>query len=312
MRYAALLFALCVSLLFFKKIAPAYPKIKDIFHPTIKDLQAMQHYLEKRPELENFKDFKGKAKIQLMGKNQLPQQGVIAVNCDEKEKKNCLLLYATFNKNYPEGLRRLVDRIAASDYRGHILYRIGGWPNCEAGDFSLVSVPYAFKVCFFKEAKRLGYKRCLWLDSSITPLKSLNLFFADIEKQGYLVMGNHFMVAPFFNETSAQFFKLSMEEIAKIPSCSSGIFGLDFSNAKAGEALELWHRAAHDPSAYFSARPDQNSLSLALYLQGMCHWLSIETLAHGKEQIGPESLFLLEREFVQDVPKSKRVVRSRW
>ncbi|HSX11899.1 MAG TPA: hypothetical protein VLF61_00210 [Rhabdochlamydiaceae bacterium] len=302
-----MVFALMVSLLFFKERVPSYPKIKDLYHPTIKDVRALHYYLKKgkRAAVENLKDFKGRARIKLIGKANFPKQGIIAVNCDEKDKENCLILYATYNKNYPEGLKHLIDHIVKSDYRGHILYRIGGWPNCEAGDFSLAGVPYAFKVCFFKEAERLGYKRCLWLDSSIIPLKSLNALFAIIEKKGYLAMGNRFMVASFFNEASAKFFKLSMEEIAHIPSCSSGIFGLDFSHAKARQALELWYSAAQDPTAFFSARPDQNSLSLILYLCDMRHWLDIETLAHSKEQICSDSLFLLDRDFVQNLPKSQ-------
>ncbi len=303
MRY--LLLVLPIGLLFFKEIAPSYPKIKDIYHPTLKDLQAIQLYLEKgkRVGIENLKDFQNRARIKLIGKSMLPKQGTVAVNCDEKSRENCVLLYATFNKNYPAGLYKVIEEIIASDYRGHILYRIGGFPNCEAGDFALVHVPYAFKVCFFKEAQRLGYKRILWLDVSITPLISLNTIFSKIKEEGYLAMGNPFMVAPFFNAQAARFFKLTMDEIAKIPSCSSGIFGLDLSHRKACIALDLWHRAAKDPDAFFSARPDQNSLSLILYLLGMRHFLNVETLAHGKEKISEKSLFLLDRDFVQNVPK---------
>ncbi len=304
--------AVLCALLFFKKTAPSYPQIHDIYHPTLKDLRLVQDYLEKgkRPLLKNLKDFQGRAKSKLIGKteNGLPKQGIIAVNCDERQKENCLLLYATFNKNYPEGLKKVIDYITRSDYQGHILYRIGGWPNCEVGDFALADVPYAFKVCLFKEAKRLGYKRCLWLDTSIVPLMSLNAFFSKIQNDGYLVMGSNFMVGPFFNEQSAKFFKLSMEEADQIPSCSSGIFGLDFSHPKARRALDLWHQAAGDPCAFFSARPDQNSLSLILYLLDMRNWLEIETLAHGKQKVDANSLFLIERDFVQDLPKSKRLV----
>lgn len=305
------IFTALLAFLFFKKAAPTYPQINDVYHPTLKDLRQLQYYLEKgkRPYIGNLKDFQGRSQIKLIGttNNGLPKAGMIALNCDESEKENCLLLYATFNKNYPEGIKKVIDRLAASDYRGHILYRIGGWPNCEEGDFSLAHVPYAFKVCFFKEAQRLGYKRALWLDTSITPLVSLNAIFSQIAKEGYLAMGNRFMVGPFFNEDSAKFFNLPLEETGSIPSCSSGIFGLDFSNAKANHSLDLWHLAAKDPAAFFSARPDQNSLSLILYQLNMRNWLDIGTLAHGKEQISEHSLFLIERDFVRDQPKRNRI-----
>jgi hypothetical protein len=303
-----ILLALTFSLLFFKQVPPIWPQPKDPYHPTIKELRAAQSFLEKgkRPLLDNLKDFKGRAKARLIGKSHLPERGMVAVNCPPQERENCLLLFATFNKNYPEGLKRLLAHAAASDYRGHILYRIGGWPNCEGGDFALAAVPYAFKAAFFQEARRLGFRRVLWLDSSILPLKSLNESFTKIAEEGYLALDNPYKVAPFFNVQAAKFFHLSMEEIMQIPSCSSGILGLDFSDPKACQLLELWHRAAQDGAAYFSARPDQNALSLALYLCGMNKRLPMALLAHGKEKIEADSWFLLERDFVQDQPTKFR------
>lgn len=297
---ASIFFAACSE-------STSYPKIEDLFHPTLKDYQALQRYLEKgeRPNIELLADFKGRSKIKMLGKKrgEIPQRGVITVNSKESEKENCLILYATWNKKYRFGLKSLADQIAASDFKGDILYRIGGWPNCEAGDFALAHVPYAFKVCFFREAQRLGYKRALWLDCSILPLVSLNHLFKIIEKQGYLAMGNSFMVGPFFNEKAAQFYKIPFQETFQIPSCSSGIFGLDFTQSKPMQALNMWYEAAQDPYAYYSARPDQNSLSLILHLLGMKEWLNIDTLSHGKEKIHKDSLFLIERELVQGESK---------
>lgn len=296
--------ALFGSLFFLFRKESDYPSLQDPYHPTLKDCIAMQSYLQKkeRPYIQLLQDFQGRSRIRLVGKGVegRPERGIISVNGEKGVKENCLILYATWNKNYRAGLKRLLDHVSASDFKGDILYRVGGWPNCEMGDFALAHVPYAFKPCMFREAKRLGYKRTLWLDSSIVPLVSLNTLFETIEKQGYLVMGNQFMVGPFFNETAAEFYHISLKETMKIPSCSSGIVGLDFTNAKAAEALTLWHRAAQDPAAFFSARPDQNALSLILYQLGMKEWLDLATLAHGKEKMDERSLFLLERGFVQD------------
>lgn len=279
-------------------------KKSDPYHPTVKDYKLMQKSMKKKmaPFIEELGDFQSRCQIKLVGKSksEIPQQGLVAVNCAESDKENCVILYATYNKNYAAGLKRLVEHIAKSDFKGHILYRIGGWPNTEGGDFALAYVPYAFKVCFFREAQRLGYKRALWLDTSILPLASLNILFKKLQEQGYLAMGNHFMVGPFFNEKASPFFKISFQDTFQIPSCSSGIFGLDFSHEKALKALSLWYEAARDPTAYYSARPDQNALSLILYALEMKNWLSIETLAHGKNNINNNSLFLIEREFVQD------------
>jgi len=282
----------------------AYGQIKDLSHPTANDYLLVQKVLckGKRPGLARLKDTEaGCRKLRIIGKSpeQQPQSRLVAVNCAEGDRENCVIVYASLNKNFPGGAKRLASHIEASDYRGHLFYRIGGWPNIEEGDLALAHVPYAFKVSFFREAKRLGFKRVLWLDASILPIVSLNEIFSQIEKRGYFVMGNSYPVGPFFNEEAAKALGVTLEESFQIPICSAGLFGLDFSYEAAREALDAWTRAARDGAAFFSPRSDQSALSVILYKLGMRDFAPIATLAHGEKNIAPESLFLIDREFVR-------------
>ncbi len=317
-----LLFALSIGLLiscFWGKLAPRfyahlpiewqtkemiYSRIHDLHHPTESDYRLIQHYLKRgnRKEFAHLKEKIGRArKPLLVGKkeHELPQFTVLHVNNPECKKENCLILYSSFNKNFVGGLKRIVELVEKSDFRGDILYRLGGWPNVEGGDLTLAHVPYSFKICFFREAQRLGYKRAFWLDSAITPLVSLNQIFADIEKRGYFVMGNGHKVGPYFNELSAKALGVTLDQSFEIPSCSAGIFGVDFSDARACKALEMLYAAAKDQYAFFSHRWDQNALSVILYKLQMQEMADIKTLAHGKELIDADSLFLIDRGFVQ-------------
>ena len=286
----------------------AYGQVRDIYHPRTEDYRAVQKYLTKgrRPALSRLGDMQKRvSNLCIIGKtaDEMPHYGKIAVNCTDDEKENCLIVYCSFNKAYPLGLKKLVDFVAKSDFKGHILYRVGGWPNVEEGDLKLAHVPYAFKPCFFKEAKRLGYKRALWLDASILPVASLNRIFETISSKGYFAMPSGGFVAPFMNKHAATALGTTLDECSKIPSCSAGLFGIDFSNEKAAGTFSRWYLAAKDPDAFFSARSDQNALSIILYQQDMLDWAPFEALIEAHQQVTEQTLFKIDRGFVQNYAK---------
>ena len=259
-----------------------YSQIKDIRHPTLEDYQFLQKHLTTSEEgiITSVGDEwvdRNLRNLQIVG--ELPetfQSGVISINCDPNEKENCLILYSTFNQKYSAGIKRLVSHMMNSDFKGHILYRIGGWPNTEEGDLTLAHVPYAFKVCAFREAKRLGYKRAFWLDSPAIPAVSLNDVFKHIEQNGYFVIQNEHTVGPYMSERAASAFGLTLAETAHIPSCQAGMFGVDFANKKAAQVIDLWYKAAKDKDAFYSERSDQSALSVILYQLGLNKFFAYE------------------------------------
>ncbi|MBS0648529.1 MAG: glycosyltransferase family 2 protein [Verrucomicrobia bacterium] len=280
-----------------------YSEIEDPLHPSLHDYRMIQRYLsqDKRENIERLGDMTSVVKgMKIIGNtpDELPRSGIVPVNCDENDKENCILIYATFNRGYPKGLKRLLGHIVDSDFKGHVLYRLGGWPDTEGGSLSLAHVPYAFKACFFKEAQRLGYKRVLWLDTSVVPLVSLNEIFKMIEEKGCFVMGNTRMVGPYTNPPAAAYFGLTHQQTNQVPSCSAGLFGVDLTQAKGRLIADWWYRAAYDKDAYFSPRSDQNVLSLILYQLGISDFVPMERMPHSREEIKPDSLFWLDREFV--------------
>lgn len=291
-----------LSELSFTNLDPIYNQVSNIFHPTIQDYQLIQNFLSngKRQNLERLRDMmNGARQIKIIGKHdEFPQSGSAFVNCDHNEKENCVILYSSFNRNYPGSLHRLFKYISQSDFKGHVLYRIGGWPNTEGGSLPLAHVPYAFKVSYFKEAQRLGYKRILWLDSAVLPLVSLNDIFEMIKEKGFFLMGCDRMLGPYMNSQAAAFFGFTLEQTFKIPSGSAGLCGVDLENATGRKILDWWYRAAHDPDAFFSARSDQNALSMIFYRLNLSDdIISMDRMPHSTYEIKPDSLFLLDSEF---------------
>lgn len=288
---------------------PVYKELSSLTSPTTDDLHKVQNYLTNgnRPIIKYLKDYESNAKnFKIIGTSpdEQPQYGIAAVNCDINDRENCVVCYASFNKNYPRGLKRLVEFVKNSDFKGHIIYRIGGFPDIAGGSLALAHVPYAFKSAFLKEAQSMGFKRAFWLDTSILPFVSLNKIFEMIKKDGYFSMGNSHNIGPWCNSFVLEAFGITQEEADQIPSCSAGITGLDFTTEIGRTILDQWYKAAHHKVAFFSARSDQNVLSIILYKLNL-KLCPLERLAHNRNAINDQTLLLIEREYVNQISLGK-------
>lgn len=278
-----------------------YNQISDIRHPTLNDYKLLQDFLKNgKRNLSDLKDTEfvvQTLQITPPTDNGTIQSDVIAVHCPPTDRENCVLMYSSFNRNYPQALKRAVEIITKSDFSGHLMYRLGGWPNTEDGDLALAHVPYAFKVCMFREARKIGFKRCLWLDTSVIPVVSLNTIFETIKEKGYLVFGGTESIQPYMNAKAAAAFDLSLEQTSSIRACAAFILGIDFAHEKAGKIVDQWHNAARHPTAFYSARSDQNALSIILHKLQLTDWGSMDKLPHVEigERPRPDSLFLIDR-----------------
>jgi len=254
-----------------------YSKIKDIYDPSIDDYIEIQNYLsyEFRPLLNRLDSwqYRGKAlEFRFIGRNDDEQieHGVIPVNCEESDRNNCILLYCSFNHEYPKCLKKLVERIKNSDFKGHIIYRIGGWPDLEGGSLVFSHIPYAFKISSFREALRLGFKRAFWLDASVVPVCSLNDIFKVIEEKGYFTYVSPYNMKELANEEVCQIMGVPYSEADQIPAFVAGILGFNFENERALEAVRRWvDITKNHEEAYFSPRQDLCVISIILYQLGL-------------------------------------------
>jgi hypothetical protein len=286
--------------------ADFYEDILDICNPTKTELHVLQDKLlgTYRPILDTMKEtgfIPREFKFIGRSSEETPTSGELILNCGKDNKENCIIIYSSFNERYPLGVKRLLDHLSRSDYRGHVHYKIGGWPNMANGDLKLVHVPFAFKPCFFKEVQAKGYKKVLWLDASILPSPevSLNAIFKMIRKIGFFIQAGDHPIGSYMNEESASAFGLTMDEAYNILSCSAAIIGIDFTNPKATALMDAWYKAAHHPYAFFSDRSDQNALSILIHQQGLEEGLIPRKFLGSLEH--PEgSYFIMDRHLVKD------------
>ena len=284
-------------------VPKVYRQISDISHPSFDDYLLLQNFFSigERPlsELNDMERLCRCFHFVNPSDRKCISSDLVALRCPPESRENCVLMYSSFNRAYPMALQRTVNIIRSSDFSGHVMYRIGGWPNTEEGDLTLAHVPYAFKVCLFREARRMGFKRCLWLDSSIIPLVSLNTIFDMIKEKGFLIFGGTDPIQSYMNEPAAAAFGLTLEQTGTIPSCAAFIFGIDFTQEIGRTIIDRWYNAARHPTAFFSARSDQNALSIILHQLNITELSSMQRLPYGEkgETLGPDSLFFVDRIF---------------
>lgn len=282
----ALILFIFTSALFGDELAnEVYSQIRDICHPTLEDYVLIQDYLsnEYRPFLDRLDpwQYRGKAlEFRFIGRT--PEEeieyGIIPVHCSPEERENCLLLYSSFNYDYPKGVRTIIEKVKHSDFKGHIIYRIGGWPDLEGGSLQYAHIPFSFKVFCFQEAIKMGFKKAFWLDASIMPVCSLNAIFGEIKEKGCFTYATGYNLKEMCTEAvtgydqryyaAERVFSLlgaSYSDAGKMPAFAAGILGFDLENPRAREAIDRWLEITKNhEEAYYSARQELTVISIIL------------------------------------------------
>jgi hypothetical protein len=252
-----------------------YQGIKDLANPSYEDYKAIETYLKFgfRPYIDRLDPWQYKEKarsLKLLPEDERTiQHHIVSVNCDPNDRENCLILYTTYNFNYPECLLKLVNYIKNSDFKGHIIYRIGGWPNVEDGDLELAHIPYAFKVSAFREAYRLGFKQALWLDSPMRPTVSLNSIFKQVKRLGFFGYQSTGLIDDFISPTeklaTLKALEITSDEAKKFYRVVGGILGIDFTNPTALEIFNRWYYITkYREQASFSYRQEATIIAVIL------------------------------------------------
>jgi hypothetical protein len=105
--------------------------------------------------------------------------------------------------------------------------------------------PYAFKTYAFEYAKNLGYKKILWLDSSIYAVKDIKPVWDLIENDGWVMQYAGWNCGQWSNDKSLEYFGISRDEALNMPMYgNAGLLGLNLNNDTSLEFLNRWHKAS--------------------------------------------------------------------
>lgn len=252
------------------ELSKLWASIRDITHPTLEDYKNIENYLQKdeRPYLQPLANLDRLVRIrnfQMIGPNQeMPIFETHYLNCDEKSKNRCILLFASSNGIYPDKARRALADLRNCGFSGHVLLRIGGFPNLPNGGLKICHVPYAFKVAFLKEAQLLGYKEVLWIDTAMHPLTNLKQIFGIIKERGHFFT---YVGSLSDNRTThlpdaAAALQITTDFYSTIPHISSSVMGFNMENPRSLQLIDEWLQAAADLYPFMTCWPEELSFSI--------------------------------------------------
>lgn len=247
-----------------------WSSIADITQPTFEEYQRIENYLKngQRPYLKPLAHLDRLARIRnfkLVGAaGEMPIFETHSFNVNEKSKDRCILLFASSNGIYPEKARKLLAELGRCGYSGHVLLRIGGFPNLPNGGLKICHVPYAFKVAFLKEAQLLGYKEILWIDTAMHPLTDLEMIFSIIREKGYFFtsVGNLSDNRATHLPEAAVSLSVTPELYDQIPHLSSSMIGINAKNPRSIRLIDAWLKEAEKVYSFITCWPEELSLSV--------------------------------------------------
>lgn len=222
--------------------------------------------------------------------NELPVFEVHDLHVTEETKDRCILLYGSHNGPYSSKVRTLLEELEQCGYSGHVLLRIGGFPNVSAGGLKLCHIPYSFKVAFLREATLLGYKKILWLDTALHPLTDLEGIFSQIEKRGYyftetgMLSRNH----EYHLEEASLSLDIPLQLHNQIPHISAALIGLNMDCPEVVQFLDSWYEVTERLTPNINWLPEELSLSVmawrsnfapsASFSNIICHQVNVFSL----------------------------------
>lgn len=240
-----------------EELLDLWASISNVYEPTLSDYRLIESYLQfgKRPYLENLPEtswtnigdevnvrVKIMREFKLVGPNgEMPVFEKHDINVTEETKDRCILIFGSYNSPYPEKVYHVLQELKDCGYSGSVMLQIGGYPNLSHG--GLKSSPFhgRWKLEFFKQARRMGYKKIVHLDTHVHPLNDLSTVFKTIDEQGGFFFGH----GPWLNVNKnfmdfADPLDVSPDQMSQIHFVSGCVLGLNFTNKQVVKLFDEW------------------------------------------------------------------------
>ena len=261
MKFLILVFTLSVRAIFpyiDEELLELWASVSNIYEPTLSDYRLIESYLQfgRRPYLENLPEaswsnvgedeikmhIRVMRQFKLVGPNgEMPVFEKHDINVTEETKDRCILVFGSYNSVYPQKVYHILQELKESGYSGSVMLRIGGYPNLSHG--GLKSSPFhgRWKLEFFKEARRMGYKKIIHLDTHVHPMSDLNAAFKVMDEQGGFFYGR----GPWLNinENFMNFASplgVPADKMSEVEFIIGSILGLNFSNKQVVKLFDEW------------------------------------------------------------------------
>jgi hypothetical protein len=286
-----------------EELKELWSSIEDIKKPVVDDYVKIENYLRygKRPyldaifslpylskyvdaeTLDRSEAFSNRIlqKIMLVGLNREPPifKTIYLGGASPFDLSRCIVFYSSYNHSphtfdinplYSQKMLEVINELQSEGYKGHVLFRIGGYPLEERGGLRLVHVPYSFKILSIIEAAILGYKNILWLDTTIHPTNNLNKVFSIIARKGVFLLGggtkfNCEYDSGILSDLAIMHCSLKKRNLRDIDHILAGVIGFSMENEKVKKLMQEWYRLTSIVYPAMTLYPEQFLLSVAAW-----------------------------------------------
>ena len=154
--------------------------------------------------------------------------------------KNCIISFANSAGHYADRLARLSNSLR-NNFDGDFL----AWVGEAALGAELHSInPYSFKIYAFNKAKEAGYKKIMWLDTSVFAVNNVQKIFDDIDRSGFAFQIAGHSVGNYSTDKQLEHFGITRDEAMPMDCIgNAGLLGLDFEKHFPNESFNKWERA---------------------------------------------------------------------
>lgn len=144
---------------------------------------------------------------------------------------------------YPKGVDRMREKLSKFPQN----WDFQGWKNqLPPGSPPHSEIPYGFKAYALKWAFDKGYKRALWMDTSVIPNKNPEAKFKQIKDTGYLVLRNGWSNAVWSTDAQLKYYGFTRDEAEKVKHPMATIMGMDFTHPLGKKLYDMFLQAAKD------------------------------------------------------------------
>jgi hypothetical protein len=189
--------------------------------------------------------------------------------------KNCIISFANHKGAYVDRLARLSNSLR-DNFDGDFLSWIG---EESLGAEKHEENPYNFKVHAFRKAVERGYKKILWLDSSVFAVGNVQKIFDDIESTGFAFQDAGHYIGNYSTDKQLEYFGLTRDAAMEMKCIgNAGLLGLDFDKMMPSNFFSKWATAMEKGLFKGSWTNEGNTESLDDRCKGSRHDLSCSSI----------------------------------
>ncbi|MBU6148796.1 MAG: hypothetical protein KGQ54_01200 [Verrucomicrobia bacterium] len=187
-------------------------------------------------------------------------KGLLKIN---KGGNQCVVTTVDLSGRRNPGLiQQIYENLTESGFNGYLYYRIGGFPAPTNKELRYAAVPYSFKIFLMEEARLLGFRYVLWIDSRLIPMRSIEPIFSHIKKHRAFLVNDRLMVR-------MNFLSFGLENLEMLlginplnyPRIATPVFGLDMESSCVRQLVQDYYTCCENGLCFLSVFPEEHVLS---------------------------------------------------